>query len=142
MKISNKYINKFKEVLKQEKLKFTDQRFIIFKTLYENDDHFSPDDIKQLLSRKNINISRATIYRTLDILVKYNLARRLLLDDGISRYENKLSKNLHDHMICIESGQIIEFYNEELENLQERIAKDYGYTIIKHVHQLFVKKNK
>ena len=141
MKLKDKQIQKFKEILKKENLKFTNQRFLIFKVLFENDGHFDCEDIISLLP-KNIKVSRATTYRTLDILVKNNFARKIILDDGIARYENKRSDDHHDHMICIETGKIIEFYNDDIEILQEQIANKHGYTIVKHIHQLFVKKIK
>ena len=141
MKLKDKEIQKFKEILKKEKLKFTNQRYLIFKVLFENSGHFDCEEIISLLP-KNLNVSRATTYRTLDMLVKNNFARKIILDDGISRYENKVSDEHHDHMICIETGKIIEFYNEDIENLQEEIAYNHGYRIVKHIHQLFVKKIK
>ena len=87
-------------------------------------------------------LSRATVYRTLDILVKYDFARKLVLDDGVARYENKIDSPHHDHMICIDTGDIIEFECDEIERLQDEIAAEKGYEVIKHVHQLFVKKLK
>ena len=64
----------------------------------------------------------------------------MILDDGIARYENKIDSLHHDHMICIDSGKIIEFHSSDIEDIQEQIAKNHGYEIVKHVHQLFVKK--
>ena len=142
MKIKSKHIEQFKNALKKEELKFTDQRFIVFKTLLTNEGHFDCEDIIRMIKEKKQKVSRATIYRTLDILVKYSFARKLILDDGIARYENKLFTEHHDHMIDIENNEIVEFYSEELEQLQDNIAKEYGYEIVKHIHQLFVKKIK
>tara|TARA_Y100001970_G_scaffold185591_1_gene225726 strand:- start:16909 stop:17343 length:435 start_codon:yes stop_codon:yes gene_type:complete len=140
MKIKQKHINDFKQALKKERLKFTNQRFIVFKVLLNNEGHFDCEDIIALINKENKKVSRATVYRTLDILVKYNFARKLILDDGIARYENKISEDHHDHMIDIENNEIIEFYSEELETLQDKIAEEHGYEIVKHIHQLFVKK--
>ena len=67
------------------------------------------------------------------------LVRKLDIGDAPSKYENKIDSHHHDHMICLETGDIIEFYNEELENLQDEIAKNHGYKVVRHVHQLFVK---
>lgn len=134
-----KHLNDFKLALKNENLKFTEQRFQLFKFLYENKGHFECEELIKKINKKNQKLSRATIYRSLDILVKYNFVRKIVLDDGIARYENKISSKHHDHMICIESGDIIEFYNDDIERIQENIAKEHGYTIVKHVHQLFVK---
>ncbi len=61
------------------------------------------------------------------------------LGDGRALYEHKFEEEHHDHMICVETGKITEFYNEKLEELQEEIVKDQGYELVRHVHQLFVK---
>ena len=137
-----KIINDFKAALKKERMKFTDQRYMVLKFLFDNKGHFECEDIISRLKKKNKKVSRATVYRTLDILVKYDFARKLVLDDGIARYENKIDSPHHDHMICIDTGDIIEFECDEIERLQDEIAAEKGYEVIKHVHQLFVKKIK
>ena len=137
-----KIINDFKAALKKERMKFTDQRYMVLKFLFDNKGHFECEDIISRLKKKNKKVSRATVYRTLDILVKYDFARKLVLDDGIARYENKIDSPHHDHMICIDTGDIIEFECDEIERLQDEIAAERGYEVIKHVHQLFVKKLK
>tara|TARA_Y100000996_G_C22530657_1_gene646297 strand:+ start:863 stop:1282 length:420 start_codon:yes stop_codon:yes gene_type:complete len=137
-----KIINDFKAALKKERMKFTDQRYMVLKFLFDNKGHFECEDIISRLKKKNKKVSRATVYRTLDILVKYDFARKLVLDDGVARYENKIDSPHHDHMICIDTGDIIEFECDEIERLQDEIAAEKGYEVIKHVHQLFVKKLK
>ena len=134
------YVNDFKQALKKEDLKFTNQRYTIFKFLIDNNGHYDCDTIiEKLWVKEKIKVSRATAYRTLDLLVKYDFIRKMVLDDGIARYENKLDYKHHDHMICIKTGKIMEFSCQEIEDLQDKIAKDMGYEIVKHVHQLFVK---
>ena len=127
------------EALKKEGLRFTEQRKSIWDEITSSDDHREAEDIFLSLREKNINVSRATVYRTIDVLVKNNLVRKLDIGDAPSKYENKIDSHHHDHMICLETGDIIEFYNEELENLQDEIAKKHGYKVVRHVHQLFVK---
>ena len=127
------------DALKKEGLRFTEQRKFIWDEITSSDDHREAEDIFLSLRKKNINVSRATVYRTIDVLVKNNLVRKLDIGDAPSKYENKIDSHHHDHMICLETGDIIEFYNEELENLQDEIAKKHGYKVIRHVHQLFVK---
>ena len=127
------------EALKKEGLRFTEQRKSIWDEITSSDDHREAEDIYLSLRKKNINVSRATVYRTIDVLVKNNLVRKLDIGDAPSKYENKIDSHHHDHMICLETGDIIEFYNEELENLQDEIAKKRGYKVVRHVHQLFVK---
>tara|TARA_X000000950_G_scaffold119840_2_gene150160 strand:- start:5625 stop:6041 length:417 start_codon:yes stop_codon:yes gene_type:complete len=127
------------EALKKEGLRFTEQRKSIWDEITSSDDHREAEDIFLSLRKKNINVSRATVYRTIDVLVKNNLVRKLDIGDAPSKYENKIDSHHHDHMICLETGDIIEFYNEQLENLQDEIAKKHGYIVVRHVHQLFVK---
>ena len=91
------------------------------------------------LRKKNINVSRATVYRTIDVLEKNRLVRKMDVGDGRSRYESRNNDDHHDHMICLDTGDIIEFFDEELEALQEEIAKKHGYKVVRHTHQLFVK---
>ena len=127
------------EALKKEGLRFTEQRKSIWDEITSSDDHREAEDIFLALRKKNINVSRATVYRTIDVLFKNNLVRKLDIGDAPSKYENKINSHHHDHMICLETGDIIEFYNEEIENLQDEIAKKHGYKVVRHVHQLFVK---
>ena len=147
--MKNIYINDYKEVLRKENLKFTDQRYTIFKFLFNNNGHYDCDQIIKKINVKGIEVSRATAYRTLDILVKYNFARKLTLDDGIvfewdSPYwaEGDGGEFIDDVVICVDSGKIMEFESPRIEKIQDEIAKSKGYKIIKHVHQLLVKKIK
>ena len=139
MSKKDKYKKKFIEALKQENLKFTNQRLSIFEDVLYGKKHRECEQILDSLTKKDINVSRATVYRTLDILVKYELIRKMDIGDGRIRYEGKIDDPHHDHMICVESGKIIEFVSDEIEMIQDKIAKDHGYEIIKHIHQLFVK---
>jgi len=127
----------FKNILKTEGLKLTPQRSLIFNECLKDKGHRECDQIYTALGRHGI--SKATVYRTIDLLVKYNILRKMDIGDGRFRYEPKLDKKHHDHMICIESGDIIEFCSDRIEKIQDDIAKQYGYEIVKHVHQLFVK---
>ena len=133
------YRDSFHEALKVEKLKLTPQRLEIFKDAVFGKEHRSCDEICTSLKSNSIEVSRATVYRTLDILIKHNFIRKMNIGEGRDIYESKIDRPHHDHMICIETGDIIEFYNEQLEDLQDEIAKKHGYEIIKHIHQLFVK---
>lgn len=130
------------KVLKKEGLRYTLQRQAVWDEIKRKPEHRDVDDIYQELRNKNINVSRATLYRTIDVLVKNKMVRKMDVGDGRSLYEPRLDDDHHDHMICEETGKIIEFYNEELEALQESIAKEHGYKVVRHVHQLFVKKIK
>ena len=123
----DKHIDDFKDALKKEGLKSTEQRLQLFKFLFENKGHYECEDLIKKINKKDRKVSRATVYRTLDILVKYNFVRKIVLDDGIARYENQISTKHHDHMICIETGDIIEFCNDDIERIQDEVAMAHGY---------------
>ena len=133
--------NRFVQALKNEGIKLTPQRQIVFSEMLKlpEEEHITSDEIYDSLVNNGIAVSRATIYRTLDILVKYNLIRKLVIGDDKARYEMKVGRTHHDHMICIETGRIIEFDNLTIEKLQEDEAEKRGYEVVKHIHQLFVK---
>ena len=133
-------IDILKKVLIREGLRYTQQRQIIWDEIKNSSKHRDAEEIYLIIKKKNkIKVSRATVYRTIDVLVKNNLVRKMELGDGRALYEHKFEEEHHDHMICVETGKITEFYNEKLEELQEEIVKDQGYELVRHVHQLFVK---
>ena len=127
------------KILKSEGLRYTDQRQAIWDEIQNSNEHRDAEDIYLELKERNVKVSRATVYRTIDVLVKNRLVRKMDVGDGRSLYEPRLDDEHHDHMICLDTGDIIEFYNKELEDLQDTIAKKHGYKVIRHVHQLFVK---
>ena len=139
MNKKEKYTKKFSEALQNEKLKLTSQRLAIFDEVIYGEKHRECEQICNSLKQKKNNVSRATVYRTLDILIKYDFVRKMDIGDGRIRYESKIGHPHHDHMICVETGKIIEFVSDEIEMIQDKIAKEKGYKIIKHIHQLFVK---
>ena len=131
--------NSLTSALKKEGLRYTNQRQAVWDEIKSSDDHRDAEQIYSALRNNNLNVSRATVYRTIDVLVKNRLVRKMDVGDGRSLYEPRLDDEHHDHMICLDTGDIIEFYNEELEDLQDKIAKKHGYKVVRHVHQLFVK---
>lgn len=139
MATAAKNIQILKEVLQKEGLRFTRQRLAVWTEIGISREHRDADDIYISIRSKGVKVSRATVYRTIDVLVKNELVRKLDVGDGKNRFESKIDEEHHDHMICLETGNIIEFYNSRLEQLQEKIALDNGYELVRHVHQLFVR---
>ena len=138
------HIDKLKDILKSEGLRYTKQRQQVWDEIRNSSEHRDAEEIyiqTNKFSKLNHGekVSRATVYRTIDVLVKNNLVRKMELGDGRALYEHKIDEEHHDHIICVETGKIIEFYNEELEKIQEDIVKEQGYELVRHVHQLFVK---
>ena len=127
------------EVLRKEGLRYTSQRQAVWDEIKKSEDHRDVEDIYLQLKSNNHNVSRATVYRTIDVLVKNHMVRKMDLGDGRSLFEPRIDDEHHDHMICLDTGKIIEFFDEELEDLQDKIAEKHGYKVVRHVHQLFVK---
>ena len=138
------HTDQFKNILKNEGLRYTIQRQKVWDEIRSSSDHRDAEEIYiQINKTSKLNqgnkVSRATVYRTIDVLVKNNLVRKMELGDGRALYEHKIEEEHHDHIICVETGKIIEFFNEELEKIQEDIVREHGYELVRHVHQLFVK---
>tara|TARA_Y100001970_G_scaffold286357_1_gene408301 strand:+ start:1223 stop:1657 length:435 start_codon:yes stop_codon:yes gene_type:complete len=138
------HINALKSILKDEGLRYTKQRQQVWDEIRSSSEHRDAEEIYVQINKsskkdRSEKVSRATVYRTIDVLVKNNLVRKMELGDGRALYEHKVNEEHHDHIICVETGKIIEFYNEELEKIQEDIVKEHGYELVRHVHQLFVK---
>ena len=130
-------LSQFRDILRRDGLKFTPQRFAVLEEIIKDRGHRDCEDIYLSLKEMGNHVSRATVYRTLDILVKNGFARKMDLGDGRARFESKVESPHHDHLICTSCGNIIEFLDQDVEDLQEKIAKRYHYKLQRHVHQLF-----
>jgi len=130
-------LEKFKTLLKNNTLKFTKQRELILKFLYENEGHFTPEDIYMLLKKENpdINIGIATVYRTLTLLEDSGIASSISFGAQGKKYELGLKQH-HDHLICSACGEIIEFFDETIENQQEKIAKKFNFKMTDHIMKI------
>ncbi|PCI56733.1 MAG: transcriptional repressor [Alphaproteobacteria bacterium] len=121
-------------------LKMTGQRRVILQVLGTADDHPSVEDVYDRAKALDSSISIATVYRTLSLLDEMELVVRHEFQEGYSRYE--VNSEHHHHLVDLETGQVIEFQNEELEKLKEKIARDLGYELIDHRLELYGKKLK
>ncbi|PCJ00223.1 MAG: transcriptional repressor [Alphaproteobacteria bacterium] len=121
-------------------LKMTGQRRVILRVLGIAEDHPSVEDVYDRAKALDSSISIATVYRTLSLLDEMELVVRHEFQEGYSRYE--VNSEHHHHLVDLETGQVIEFQNEELEKLKEKIAHDLGYELIDHRLELYGKKLK
>lgn len=133
----DQHSNQLRTALRKEGLRYTRQRQAVWDDLRSSNEHRDAEDIYLALKNNDLKVSRATVYRTIDVLVKNDMVRKLELGDGRSRYEHKMETCHHDHLICIRCGRIEEFVDEQIEKLQREIARQRGYRIIRHIHQLF-----
>ena len=133
----NNIMERLKNILHKEGLRYTPQRQEVWNELLSSTRHRDAEEIYFTLIKRGIKVSRATVYRTIDVLVKNNLIEKLEIGDGKARFEYNEKYKHHDHLICTSCGKIIEFHDNGIENLQRSIANKYGFELIHHSHQLF-----
>ena len=123
-----------------QNIRMTSQRQVIVRVIEDSEDHPDVD----LLYRRSVEldntISIATVYRTVKLLEEAGVIERLEFGDGRARYEE--SGEHHEHLVDIETGEVIEFYNEALENMKRAIAEEMGYELVDHRLELFGRKKK
>ena len=112
-------------------MKMTGQRRLISRVLSDARDHPDVEEVYRRAAMLDGHISLATVYRTVRLLEGANILERHEFRDGRARYEAAGGQH-HDHLIDIESGEVIEFNNPEIELIQERIAEELGYSLVDH----------
>ena len=122
-------------------VKLTDQRKIIAKVMSESDDHPDVDELYKRVSKIDSKISIATVYRTVKLFEESGILAKHEFKGGKARYE-ELNESHHDHLIDVKSGEIIEFVDQEIENLQKKVAEKYGYDLVDHKLELYGIKKK
>ena len=124
----------------QAGLKMTGPRKVILQVLCSSEDHPSVEDVYERAKKIDSSVSIATVYRTLSLLDELDLVIRHEFQEGYSRYE--VNDDHHHHLVDLETGEVVEFQNDELEKIKEKIAHDLGYELIDHRLELYGKKLK
>jgi len=131
-------LDDLKTVLKDKGMKYTEQRAVILQILLNIDDHLNAEEVHKVVKEKypNQNIGIATIYRTLNFLEEVDLISSISFGAEGKKYES-IKDEHHDHIICTQCGNIVEFFDEAIEQRQEDIAKENGFNITDHTMQIF-----
>jgi len=127
----------FRDYLTEQGLKWTSQREIILDVFLRCDSHPSTEDLYLKLRKKHPNIGYATVYRTLKLFAECGIAASRDFGDGQTRYESTTDAEHHDHLICKDCGAIVEFEDPRIEALQEEIARQHGFILLSHRHEIF-----
>ena len=117
-------------------LRMTDQRRVIARVLSASEDHPDAEELHRRAAAEDPRISLATVYRTVRLFEEAGIIERHDFRDGRSRYE-EVGDEHHDHLIDLKSGEVVEFVNEEIERLQEAIARKLGYRLVDHRLELY-----
>lgn len=128
---------KFKEFLSKKGLKLTKERDEILNEILDINGHFDPDELFLRLKAKGSKVSRASIYRTIPLLIDNGLIEEVERVARHAHYERVSGKQHHDHMICIKCSKVVEFYSPELETLQDKICKKEKFKGIRHSLEIF-----
>jgi len=125
--LENELRQVFKKYLESKNLKHSQPRWEIMETFMRADKHITAEELYLLVKKKNQGVGAATVYRTLKLLCDSGLARELKFADGSTRYERHQGRTHHDHLICTHCGSFVEVFDQELEQLQEKLFKHHGY---------------
>ena len=133
-------MGKLLEKCQKRGFKLTNQRELVISILENSEDHPDVDELFSRALEQDKSVSIATVYRTVKLLEDANFIEKLEFGDGRARYEE--SGEHHEHLIDVETGEVIEFIDHELEKLKEKIANRMGYKLVEHKLELFGKKIK
>lgn len=131
-------LRSFEEFLREKRLKMTEQRRTMIRAALVQRGHFTAEELYRKLDRADEQVSMATVYRGLALLEEAGLLHSHDFADGQRRYEGAVDREHHDHMICTDCRAVIEFTNDEIERLQEKVVHDHGFTMKDHSLTLFV----
>lgn len=129
----DEFIIKFRALVKSLGLNNSTQREYVLKVLFECDNHLKAEDIAHHIKDKyKLNIGIATVYRILSLLEEMKIIKSILIDGKDCKvYELNLVAH-HDHLVCVKCGKIVEFFDGELEKIQEQVAKGNGFELESH----------
>ncbi len=129
-------MNRIEIACQDRGMRMTGQRRIIAQVIADSEDHPDVEELYRRASKIDPRISIATVYRTVKLFEDAGILDRLDFGDGRARYEESREDH-HDHLIDLNSGAVIEFRNEEIERLQEFVAKELGYKLVDHRLELY-----
>ena len=125
----------------QKGVRLTDQRKLVAQVMSDSDDHPDVDELHKRVSKIDSKISIATVYRTVKLFEESGIVSKHDFKGTKSRYE-QVPNDHHDHLIDINTGEIIEFVNEDIEKLQKQVAEKLGYRLVDHRLELYGSKIK
>ena len=134
-------MGKIEDKCKQRGVRLTDQRRLIAKVMSQSSDHPDVDELHKRVSKIDEKISIATVYRTVKLFEELGIIEKHDFKGGKARYEQSPDIH-HDHLIDVNTGEIVEFVDEEIEKLQNKVAEKLGYKLVDHRLELYGTKTK
>ncbi|MEJ2635341.1 MAG: transcriptional repressor [Calditrichia bacterium] len=130
-------LSELRAYLKRNNLRFTTERVTILEEIFSFPAHFDAEELFIHIRNKHNHISRATVYRTLELLHNIGIIKKENLGHDYASYELAMDRPHHDHLICVVCGKVVEFADDVIEKRQREICEKYGMTMISHQLQIF-----
>jgi Fur family ferric uptake transcriptional regulator len=127
----------FHKFLAQKDLRDTPQRELILDVFLKREEHVSAEQLYDIIKKRDPSIGQATVYRNLKLLSEAGLAREVDFGDGVTRYEHNYNHPHHDHLVCRGCGKMVEVVDSVIEELQKRVAEQYGFVLTDHALYLY-----
>lgn len=134
--------NIFSEYLEKQGLRKTPERFVILKEIYSMNEHFDVDSLFSVLKERKYQVSRATIYNTIDHLLTCGLVTRHQFGKNLAQYEKSYTFKQHDHLICQDCEKVLEFCDPRIQQIQTMMGQILDFNITHHSLNLYGKCNK
>ncbi len=129
-------ITTFRDYIKQQGLRKTPEREVIIEEIFSSHDHFDVDELFLRLRNKKKRVSKASLYRTIPLLIESGLIKEVYFEDGHLHYEHIYGHTDHSHLRCNRCGRIIEFADDAIGTLQKRIGRKYNFAVTAHRFEL------
>lgn len=129
--------DRFAAYLRKQKYRNTQERYLVLESAISMEEHFSADELYLHMRSAKLKVSRATVYSTLDLLTKCNILMKHRFQEGGAHFELADKMPNHDHLICTECGRILEFQEEALDAITNKVCEEFGFKAIKHSLQIF-----
>lgn len=124
--------NIFSAYLENKELRKTNERFTILEEIYLRDDHFDAENLYEDLLRKKVNVSRATVYNTLDLMVACDLVKKHQFGKNQAQYEKSYGYKQHDHIICVDCKKVVEFCDPRIQQIKSMMGELLNFKITHH----------
>jgi Fur family ferric uptake transcriptional regulator len=132
----NKQKEAFREFLEDRGQRLTREREAIVEEVARREGHFDPEELHYSLKDHGSKVSRASVYRTIPMLIEAGIIAKVENTDKHAHYETTFGQEHHDHMLCTSCGEVVEFYSEKLERLQDSLCRKHGFTGQSHTLEI------